>query len=218
MEERIRAVERWGLLSGVTGLVANGLLVGLYVSIGTGDQDFRWTGPANDVIGGIVSSSAGIPFVLALTDAVGGGPGLRTAARVAAVGQATIVGSSVLLVTDVLPFEVQVFVAIPAIATLFAWSAVLGRSGLLPRRLGRVALAIGTGFGVGLGLTGLSLLLPSESLAQYAVGGTGLALGSVAFLAYPIWQLRLSHTLRRHLHGPTRIHTSILTDRTGAAP
>jgi hypothetical protein len=67
MHDPIRTVERYGLLSGVTGLVANGLLVGLYVSIGTGDQDFRWTGPANDVIGGIVSSAAGIPFVLAVT-------------------------------------------------------------------------------------------------------------------------------------------------------
>ena len=201
MDDTISRIERWGLLSGVTGCVANALLAGLWVSIGTGDQDFRWTGPANDVIGGVVSSAAGIPFVLAMS-ALADDTAVRRVVPVAVTGQAAIVVSSVLLVTDVLPFEVQVFIAVPGIAALLAWVWTVGRSRRLP--FSRAARLIGAGGGAGLALAAASLTLPGGSLAQYAVGGLGIAAGASAFLAYPVWQLRLAAGLRDALADPRR--------------
>ena len=65
-EQAVRAVERWGLLAGVTGQVGNVLLIALYVLALPGLETFEWTGPANDVIGGIVFTGALIPVAFAL--------------------------------------------------------------------------------------------------------------------------------------------------------
>jgi len=53
---RIRVIERWGLVAGVTGVAANVLLIALYALALPDVGDFDWTGPANDVMGGIVST------------------------------------------------------------------------------------------------------------------------------------------------------------------
>ncbi len=209
MGDRVAVVERWGFLAGVTGTVANVLLAGLYVSLGTGDTDFRWTGPANDVMGGLVSSTAGIVFVRAVADVVDAGPGLRLATRAAVVGQAAVVGSTALLVADVMPFEAQVWVAVPGIVPVFVWALVLGSSRRLPGRLSRAATAIGAAACAGLGLGVGSLLLPAGSLVQYVVGGAGVLVGIPAFLAYPLWQVRLSLAVREH--AATRRPDALLT-------
>ena len=67
---QIGVVERWGLLAGVTGIAANLLLIALY-ALGLPDiGDYDWTGPANDVMGGIVSTSATIPVALLVDDSM----------------------------------------------------------------------------------------------------------------------------------------------------
>ena len=58
----VRTVGRWGLVAGVTGLLANVLLVVLFTT--PADGQYAWTGPANDVVGD-VSSLALIPVASA---------------------------------------------------------------------------------------------------------------------------------------------------------
>jgi hypothetical protein len=202
-ERRIGVVERWGLVAGVTGVAANVLLIALYVLALPGVGDFHWTGPANDVMGGIVSTSATIPVALALGKIVGGGPLVRATTLLAVSAMAAIVVSSALLVADVFPFERQVFVAIPALVLMLGWTAMIGRAGAstrsLPQGLARLAVAIGISGCLGTVLAVNGLLLARESVAQYVVGGAGLLIGIPAFLAFPIWLIMLSSRLRAHL-------------------
>jgi len=200
---QIGVVERWGLLAGVTGIAANLLLIALY-ALGLPDiGDYDWTGPANDVMGGIVSTSATIPVALALGELVGGGLLVRWATRLAVAAMAALVVSTVLLVTDAVSFEIQVFVAAPAVILMLGWTAVVGRAGkangLLPPRLARAAVVIGVAACVGTVLVGAGLLLPPESASQYAVAGAGLLAGVPAFLAFPVWLILLANRLRAHL-------------------
>jgi len=58
-----RTVDRWGLLAGVTGFLANVLLVVLFTT--PADGPYAWTGPANDTIG-VLSTLAMIPVAAGL--------------------------------------------------------------------------------------------------------------------------------------------------------
>lgn len=205
MDERmsqVRTVERWGLVAGVTGVAANGLLAAMFALAPEGVGDFAWTGPANDVIGGIVSTSAMIPVALALEDVVDGRL-VRLTTPPAVLAMGAIVGSSALLVSGVLPFEVQVWMAGPAVVLLFGWTAAVGHEGgrtrVLPRRVARWGKAIGLAGLVAPAVVGLGLLLPEGSLARYVVAGAGLAVGLPAYVAFPIWLIALSTRLRTHL-------------------
>ena len=59
----VRTVDRWALVAGVTGLLANVLLVVLFTT--PADGPYAWTGPANDVVGD-VSTLATIPVAVGL--------------------------------------------------------------------------------------------------------------------------------------------------------
>jgi hypothetical protein len=202
---RIRVIERWGLVAGVTGVAANVLLIALYALALPGVGDYDWTGAANDVMGGLVSTGATIPVALALGELVGRRSLVRAATLLAAFAMAAIVASSLLLVVDVIPFERQVFIAIPALVVMLVWTAVIGRAGAatgsLPPGLARLAVAIGVSGCLGMALVGSSVLVPLESVVQYVVGGAGLLVGIPAFLAFPIWLILLSNWLRAHLAG-----------------
>lgn len=212
-DRRIRVVERWGLVAGVTGVAGNVLLIALWTLALPGVGDYDWTGPANDVMGGIVSTGATIPVALALGALVGSRPLVRVTTLLAASAMAAVVVSSTLLVTDAIPFEVQVLVAVPAIMVMFGWTAVIGRDGavtrLLPLGLARLAVAIGVSGCLGFVLAGTSLLLPWESVAQYVVGGAGLLVGAPAFLAFPIWLILLSNRLHTHLTERNEVRVTV---------
>jgi hypothetical protein len=202
MLEDVRAIERWGLVSGVTGVVANGLLVTLYTVALPGNEKFDWTGPANDVIGA-VSAGAMIPVAWATYRLLGRGRTLRVTTVLATCAMGSIVVLSILLVSGVVPFAVQGAGAGIAVLFWFAWLYLVGRRGLqtgrLPRRLARAAKLIGGAVPLAAPLVGLSFLFPAKSIPQYALRGAGLAIGVPAFLAYPIWLLMLSNRLRAHL-------------------
>src|SRR3712207_784167 len=106
MWEDVRAIERWGLVSGITGVVANGLLVTLYTVALPGNEKFEWTGPANDVVGA-VSAGAMIPVAWAAYRLLGRGRILRVATVLATCAMGSVVVLSILLVTGVIPFAVQ---------------------------------------------------------------------------------------------------------------
>ncbi|MGH3712731.1 MAG: hypothetical protein ACRDT4_04620 [Micromonosporaceae bacterium] len=198
----VRAVERWGLLAGVTGVVANVLLIALYAVAIPGNHAYGWTGPANDVIGGIVSTGAMIPMAYALRRLAGGGRAVWVATHVAVAGMALLMVLSLLLVLRLIPFSVQGAGAVPAIVAMFAWLGLVGRAGLatggLPRGLARWAVGMALAVGAGMVLVGISLLLPWGSIPQYVLGGAGLFCAAPAFLAYPVWLIVLSSRIRGH--------------------
>lgn len=129
-------IERWGLLAGVTGVVANLRLIALFALALPGREAYDWTGPANDVIGGVVSTLAMIPVALALRELLGGGLLLNGATALAVLAMVTIAVLSLLLVAQVIPFPVQGAGAGAAGVLLFVWAGLVGRAGVsggLPR-------------------------------------------------------------------------------------
>ena len=200
-DQAVRAVERWGLLAAVTGMVSDALLLALF-TVAQRNSAYEWTGPANDVIGA-VSTGATIPVALALLTVLGESRSLRIATRLAVLALGLIVGLSVALVMGVIPFSVQGAAAAISVPLMFAWVLIVGRTGQttgqLPDRLARTAQLIGAAVLVATPLIGLSLLLPGESIPQYIVGGVGLVVVVPAFVGFPIWLLLLSNRLRGHL-------------------
>jgi hypothetical protein len=186
-----RTVERYAFLSGVLGLLANALLIALYVSFLPGLSSYSWTGPANDVVGGIAGSLAMIPVVLGLPRPAPAPPALVLASRVAVALLAAGALSSLLLVLGAIPFEASLVVAIPLIAALFAWFLVLGRATRLPGALSRRARLMGM---AGLAAIPIALLalIPIAPI-RYAAGGLALLVGLPAYLYTPVWFLQLSN-------------------------
>lgn len=218
---QVRVVERWGIVAGVTGVTGNVLLIALFAVGLPATSEYAWTGPANDVIGGIVAAGATVPVVFALGELVDGGGLLRRATVLAAAALTATAVSSALLVGQVISFEQQVVVAIPAIVVLYGWLTVLGRAGLrtrsLPSSLARAAVALGLGGVLGLLVAGASLLLPTGSPLQYAVGGLGLLAGVPAYLAFPTWLIAVSSRLRDHLTGAHDAGSPVATTLPGRA-
>lgn len=196
-EPAARRVERWGLVAGVTGCTANGLLVALYTVGLPGDSSYEWTGPANDVVGAVAALSL-IPMTAGVRDLLGSPGRLPALTRLVAVGATASAASSVLLVTGRLSFEVQSVIGTGFGAVLLLWTAAAGQSaGPLPGRLARAARIIGgAGLG-GMALAAAGALLPKGSLAQYAVAGPGVTLTVAGFLAMPVWALALSRAMSR---------------------
>lgn len=133
-EPAARRVERWGLVAGVTGCTANGLLVALYTVGLPGDSSYEWTGPANDVVGAVAALSL-IPMTAGVRDLLGSPGRLPALTRLVAVGATASAASSVLLVTGRLSFEVQSVIGTGFGAVLLLWTAAAGQSaGPLPGR------------------------------------------------------------------------------------
>jgi hypothetical protein len=196
MNTAVRTVDRWALLAGVTGMVANLLLIALSLRFLPGAGAYSWTGPANDVIGGVVSTAATIPVALALLTVLGAGRGLRIVTSIAVAAMAVMVGSSLLLVAGALPFEIQVWIAVPAIVAMFAWVFGVGRAGRrLPGRLGRQAELIGGAGIAAVPLAGLAALMPVGSAPQYLVGSLAGVIGVPAYLVFPAWLIALANRL-----------------------
>ena len=206
-EGAARRVERWALVAGVTGCTANGLLLALYAVALPGNHDYDWTGPANDVIGA-VAALAMIPMARGVRDLLGGPGRLPLLTGTLAVSAAAMAIASGLLVTGRIEFPVQGVVGTGFAVALLLWTGSAGRwaavTGALPPRLARAARLIGRGGLAGLPLAAVGAALPRGSVAQYAVGGAGVGLVLAAYLALPVWQIRLSRAMsRRPAAGPT---------------
>jgi hypothetical protein len=178
---------RWALIAGVTGVAANLLLLAMF----TIPSSAGWTGPANDVVGGMISTAATIPVALAL------GRGLLIT-RFAVAGMVVIVLLSILLVAGVIPFEAQAAGIILPVEAMFAWVWAVGRSGRLSRGLSRAAELIGIGAMVGTPLAAGAFLLPAGSVLQMVLGGVGVLLVGPAWFAFPIWLLGIAKDRARH--------------------
>lgn len=122
----VRTVDRWGLVAGVTGLLANVLLVVLFTT--PTDGPYAWTGPANDVVGD-VSSLAMIPVAAGLLAVCGHRRGLDAITSLAIVALVVMTTRSVLMVLGLVPFATATGSAYIGMIFLFGWVFAAGRAG-----------------------------------------------------------------------------------------
>ncbi|NUT97857.1 MAG: hypothetical protein HOY78_38160 [Saccharothrix sp.] len=181
-------VRRWALVAGLAGLAAGVLLVLFFVVDQPwvpGPHGSGWLGPANDVLVA-VQFSALIPVAL----------GLRRGVLLGVPAMAAVVVLQVLLVADVLPFEVQVVPVTAGIALAVGWVLVVSRRARLPRRAARVGTVVALAYFAGLAVVLAALLLPWGSTAQWVGFGVGGLVGVVGFLGFGVWPLWLARAGR----------------------
>jgi hypothetical protein len=179
-QQRTTGPVLWALTSGITGLVANALLVlffllaqpfGVNGPLVEPGQDFMWLGSANDVVL-IVQFVTFIPMALALRR---------------------------WLVAGVLEFDVQVLLVVAMFLVLYAWviavSSAGHRHGTLPRSVTRFGLLLGVSLPVGLVIAAAGLLFPWGSPAQLAFVIPGVAIAAIGWLGLPVWPLLLARTV-----------------------
>ena len=178
----------WAMTSGITGLVANVLLVLFFLlaqPLGDVRQRFMWLGTANDWVV-VVQFLTFIPVALGLRTWLPATPAVRLATALAVVAMVGTAVLQLLLIAGVLDFGVQVGLVVPMFLLVYAWVLVVSsaghRHGSLPRpvtRFGLLVTAAGLPFGWG-------------SVAQLAFGVPGIVIGAAAWLALPVWPLLLA--------------------------
>ncbi len=204
----VRRAARFAYAAGATGILANLLLIALYVLLGlqAGRPEAQTllgsvgdlAGSASDLVGSLATALM-IPVALAL----GGRLPQRRSARLtqaaglAAMALLTVCGP--LLVLGVLAFEVETPIAMAAWIILSLWLLLVNRwlrlTDALPVRVARLGEVLGAGTLAGYLVVGLGLLLPWMSWAQLVFFGVGVLIGLPAWLGIPIWFVLLG----RHL-------------------
>ena len=192
----IRTVDRWGLLAGVTGMLASVLLVIVFATPGNGP--YAWTGPATDVLGDL-STLATVPVAVAVLAVCGYPRALRAITALAVVAMVTMVAVSVLFVSGRASFTTATDVAYVGLTGTFAWVFVASRAGRatgrLPRQVAKVGIALGAAGSCGAGLLTASTFVPTGWLGHDVMYGIDL-LTAVPFALFPIWLIALSCRLR----------------------
>jgi hypothetical protein len=199
--QRIAGPMPWALASGITGLLANVLLVLFFLlakpfgvsgpAAGEGGEDFMWLGAANDWVI-IVQFLTFIPVALALRAWL---PPTRSArlTTAAAVGAMVATASlQLLFVAGVLEFDVQVLLVVPTFLVVYTWvltaSSTGHRHGTLPRPVTRFGLLLGASYPVGLVIAAAGLLFPwvrrPSLLSSYPASPSGPSAG---------WAFRCGH-------------------------
>jgi hypothetical protein len=188
----------WARAAGVTGVAANVLLVGFFaVEQGRTRRLPISLGSANDVVGSI-SSALMVPVVLAV------GPS-RWTRRLGLASTVVLTAAGPALVLGFVPFAVQMPIAIGAFEGLAAWILAAGRDrrGTMTDDVARLGVLSGGGVLAGGALAGVGRLLGVRSLPGRAALVIGGVPGVLAWLAMPVWFLRLGRVLSsdaRRLH------------------
>jgi MFS family permease len=205
----VRRPAAFAYAAGITGTLANLLLIAFFaVQFGDPEQPVSF-GTANDVVGSLASALM-IPVAVALSSHL---PVTAAARRAQTAGVAAMAASAVvgpLLVTGALPFEVSTAISIGALLVLAGWlvavSRWLRRSQAVPARVARLGELSGLAFATGAAVVALGVPLPWMSVHQLVIFGVGAGVGSAAFLAIPIWFLLLG----RHFpaDAPAPLHRS----------
>jgi hypothetical protein len=203
-QQRSASPVLWALTSGITGLLANVLLIlffllarpfGVNGPLAEAGQDLMWLGSANDVVI-IVQFLTFIPVALALRRWLPPTRSVRIATA-AAVGAMVVVAIlQLLLVAGVLEFDVQVMLVVAMFLVVYAWIVAVSstghRHGTLPRPVTRFGLLLGVSLPVGLVIAAAGLLFPSGSPAQLAFVIPGVAVAAIGWLGLPVWPLVLA--------------------------
>jgi hypothetical protein len=194
-----RTVGRWALVAGVTGLLANVLLVVLFTT--PADGPCAWTGPANDVVGD-ASTLATIPVLVGLLAVCGHRRGLRAITSLAIVAMAVMTTVSMLMVLGLAPFAAATDSAYIGMIFLFGWVFAVGRagraSGRLPRQVAGWGVALGAAGLAGAALLTASAPMPAHSLTWDITFGAGW-LTAIPIALFPVWLIVLSYRLPGHL-------------------
>lgn len=195
----VRTVDRWGLVAGVTGFLANVLLVVLFTT--PADGPYAWTGPANDVVGD-VSTLAMIPVAAGLLAVCGNRRGLGVITWLVVVAMVVMTTVSVLMVLGLVSFAAATDSAYIGMIFLFGWLFAVGRagraSGRLPRQVARCGVALGAAGLAGSALLTASAPMPAHSLIWDIAFGAGL-LTAIPVALFPVWLIVLSYRLPGHL-------------------
>jgi glycopeptide antibiotics resistance protein len=191
LQERAAGPVLWAVISGISGLIANVLLVFFFLlarPFSDVQNSFGWLGTANDAAL-VVQFLAMIPVALALPRWLPRTRSVRAATAIALGAMLVAAVLQLLLIAGALDFDVQVFLVVAAFLLVYAWvfvvSSVGHRSGSLPRSVTRFGLLLGASFPLGL-LIFAAGLLGLGSPAQLAW------LAAAAWLALPIWPLLLA--------------------------
>jgi hypothetical protein len=197
----VRTVDRWGLLAGVTGLLANVLLVVLFTT--PADAPYAWTGPANDVVGD-VSTLTVIPVAVGLLAVCGHHRGLGAITSLAIVAMVVMTTVSMLMVLGLAPLAAAAAAdsAYIGMFFLFGWVFAVGRAGRASGRLPRQVVGCGVALGAA-GVAGAALLtasapMPVHSLIWDITFGAGLLTG-IPVALFPVWLIVLSYRLPGHV-------------------
>ena len=182
--------------AGIAGMAANGLLAGFFASRAAGLAPGEVLGPANDLVGSLACALM-VPVAVAVRPLLPEGRAvvITHTAVLTALGVLTVNGP--LLVLGVVPFEASATISIGASMVLAGWLLAanrwMRRRGTLRRSLARLGELVGAttlvaGAGAGLALA----LLPKGSTAQVVALVLAGIPGLVAWLATPVWFLRLA--------------------------
>jgi len=180
-------------------MAANVLLVAFYaVEVGRRRVLPVSLGSANDVVGSI-STALMVPVAVAVSPS-------RWTRRLGltATGILTLAGPA--LVLGLVPFAVQMPIALGAFEVLAAWILLSsrGRRGTLPGEVTRLGVLSGGGVLAGGALVGVGLLLPEGSLLRQAAFAAGAAPGALGGIVVPVWFLRLGRVLTSDALDPGR--------------
>ncbi len=188
---------RCAYAAGVTGTLANLLLVALFTFQYSGLGGGASFGPANDLVGSLASALM-VPVVLALSAWL---PDRRLGWISRLLGLSALAVLTVggpLLVLGVLAFDVQAPIAIAAWLVLCLWLLLVNRwlrfSGVFAPRLARLGESLGAGVLAGIAVIGLGVL-PGVSGAQPILFGLGGVFATIGMLGIPVWFVLLG----RHL-------------------
>jgi hypothetical protein len=184
-------------MAGVAGSAANGMLVGFYALIPWQGRGNPW-GPANDITGS-VATAAMIPAVLAVTRRCPPSTDLTVLIGVTVAGLVGATAAGPLLVAGAVPFEVSTAVSIGSFAALAGWIGTvcgrLGPTGLMPGPLAVFGRRAVVAAAAAVPLAGLSAMAPRRSRLQMALAAPAVTLAAGAWVAVPIWFLRVGRWL-----------------------
>jgi hypothetical protein len=194
---RIASPTLWALICGISGFVADVLLVldQLTENVGEMRQYFMWL-PAAIAWVMVVQFLTLIPVALALPRWLPPTRSVRVATTAAVGAMLAVVMLQLLLVTGVLEFDVQVVLVMAMFLVVSTWVFTVSssgrRHGTLPRSVTRFGLLLGASYPLGLLIASAGLLFPAGSTAQLAFVVPGLVIAAPGWLAFPVWPLILA--------------------------
>jgi hypothetical protein len=165
----VRAVDRWGFLAGVTGLLANVLVAVLFTTPAGGP--YAWAGSANDIVS-VVATLAMIPAALLLI----------------------VLG----LMPFAVQTDISYAGLICTFGWVFAASRAGRAAGRRPRQVANCGLVLGAAGMAGAALLAASVPMPAHSLSQDITYGAELLAG-IPVALYPVLLIVLSYRLPGHL-------------------
>jgi hypothetical protein len=181
--------------AGLAGIAANGLLAGFFAFRGAGSSAGELLGPANDLVGSLASGLM-IPVALSVRRLLPEGRAIGTVQALGLASMGVLTVSGPLLVLGVMPFQTSTAITLGAAMVLAGWLLAVNRwmrrRGTLRPELARLGEVVGAAT-LAAGAVAASgwVLLPQGSTTQVVVLVLAGVPGVLAWIATPVWFLRL---------------------------